>query len=493
MASNGNGHAALGPRTMARVEGWGMAVDALAHRVFPESAEGIADALALARRKSLPVAFRGAGRSYGDASTRDGGLVVDLSRFNRILAWDPASGIIETEPGVTIEQLWKHIIGDGFWPPVVSGTMFTTMAGCAAMNIHGKNNYCAGPFGEHVLDFDLMLADGSIMTCSREHNAGLFHAAIGGFGMLGCFTRLRLKMKKVHSGLLWVEAFTTPSLDGMIEEFEDRLEDSDYLVGWIDCTAGGRGLGRGVVHQAKYRAPGEDARPADTLNVAAQELPSTLLGVVPKSLMWLPLSFFTNNLGMRCVNTGKYLASRFIAPRGERYLQPHAAFAFLLDYVPGWKNAYRPLAGDARGCGLIQYQSFIPAENAARVHETLVRMARRAGMPSYLGVFKKHRPDAFLMTHALDGYSLALDFKVTARNRRALWALCHQMDEVVLDNGGKFYFAKDATLRAGAVERFIPPANLAAFLALKEQCDPGNLLQTDLSRRLLGERPAAAR
>ena len=68
--------------------------------------------------------------------------------MSRILSWDPATGIAELEPGVTVEQLWKHILPDGWWPAVVSGTAFPTVAGALAMNIHGKNNYKVGPLGD---------------------------------------------------------------------------------------------------------------------------------------------------------------------------------------------------------------------------------------------------------------------------------------------------------------------------------------------------------
>ena len=68
------------------------------------------------------------------------------------------------------------------------------------------------------------------------------------------------------------------------------------------------------------------------------------------------------------------------------------------------------------------------------------------GLPSYLAVMKRHRPDKFLMTHSLDGYSLALDFKVNDKNRAKLWSLAQQMNRRVLEAGGRFYFAKDSTL-----------------------------------------------
>ncbi|MEQ8821366.1 MAG: FAD-binding oxidoreductase [Sumerlaeia bacterium] len=469
----------LGARHWAQVEGWGMAVSAMSYLFRPTDTEGVREVFELARRQGVTVALRGGGRSYGDASINRAGIVLDLTAMDRILDWNPETGIVEVEPGVNIRKLWQHIIADGWWPPVVSGTMYTTMAGCAAMNVHGKNNYRLGTFGEHILEFDLLTPKGELLTCSPRENSDLYHGAISGFGMLGCMIRLRIQMKKVHSGLLWVEAFNTKSIGEMIDEIDKRAGDADYLVGWIDCTARGKALGRGIIHAAWYRPEGEDRRPADHFNVKAQELPDRILGVFPKSLMWIFLKPFISNWGMRCVNLAKYYAG-FLQPQHARYLQSHAGFHFLLDYVPNWKLAYRP-------GGLIQYQSFVPKDKAEETFTRLIQMAQEAGIPPYLGVFKKHRPDPFLLTHAVDGYSLALDFPVTKRNRKALWKLCARMDDVVLEGGGRFYFAKDATLRPEVVQRFFPDDNVQKFLKLKHQCDPDNVLQTNLSRRLFGE------
>ena len=440
--------------------------------------KGVRAALDRARDAGYTVALRGGGRSYGDAAINDGGVVLDLARMNRILAWDPVTGLADVEPGVTIEQLWQNAIADGWWPPVVSGTMFTTMGGCAAMNIHGKNNFHAGTFGQHIREFDILLPSGEVRTCSPVQNDDLYFAAIGGFGMLGCIVRLRIQLKRVHSGLVRVEAFNTPSIGAMIEEFEVRVPDSDYLVGWIDTIRGGGHLGRGTVHRASYLNEGDDPEPALRLAVAAQGLPDKIMGVFPKSRVHLLLRPFCNKYGMRMVNTAKFHSGR-LEPRSHVYFQTHAAFAFLLDYVPDWKLAYKP-------AGLIQYQSFIPREGAVAAFESILRRAQRAGMPPFLGVFKKHRPDPFLLTHSVDGYSLALDFKVPPRDRPRLWALAAELDEIVLDHAGRFYFAKDLTLRPGAPARFLPAQNLEAFARLKHECDPGNLLQTGLSRRLFG-------
>ncbi len=463
---------------MERIEGWGMSSSALSYVSRPVNADGICAVFDEARRLGRSVGMRGAGRSYGDASLNAENILLDLTRMRRILSWDPLAGVITVEAGVSIQQLWQYVIEDGWWPSVVSGTMFPTLGGAASMNIHGKNNFKVGPIGDHILEFVLMTPSGDTKLCSRTENSDLFYAAVGGFGMLGVITQLTLKLKKVYSGLLHVTPIGIKNLDHLFQVFEERLPQSDYLVGWVDCFGTGDGLGRGQVHQANYFQPGEDPNPAQTLRVENQELPDSILGVVPKSVMWRFMKPFVNDPGMRLINGAKYLSAVKLGD-GHPHTQSHAGFAFLLDYVPNWKHAYKP-------GGLIQYQSFVPKEHAKSVFARQIALAQEYSLVPYLGVFKKHRPDDFLMTHAVDGYSLALDFAVRPEKRGGLLSLAAEMDRLVLDAGGRFYFAKDSALHLMSAAEAVGAERAAKFLALKQENDPENLLQTNLSRRLFG-------
>lgn len=448
----------------------------MAYVYRPSTVEGIHAVFDLARQHRRKVCLRGMGRSYGDAALLAENLCLDLTRMRRILEWNPQTGCITVEPGATIGDIWRYTIGDGWWPPVVSGTMYVSLGGAAAMNIHGKNNWKVGPLGEHIVEFDLLLPTGKLLTCSPQQNSELFYAAIGGFGMLGCFTRLTLQMKRVYSGLLEVDAFATQSFADIVEQFEARMDRYDYLVGWIDCFASGKQMGRGLVHAARYLAPGEDPLPAQTLRLENQELPDTLMGFLPKSIMWRLMKPFANNPGMRFVNWAKFTAGNTIGNH-KRVRQPHAAFAFLLDYVPNWKWAYKP-------GGLIQFQSFIPAAEAAQCFSAQIALCQQEGIVPWLGVFKRHRRDNFLMTHSVDGYSLALDIPVNPHNRARVWHLAHRLSLLVLESGGRFYFAKDSTLDARTAQAFLGEATIARFAKHKQQCDPEGLLQTELARRL---------
>lgn len=456
-------------KTFSTLENFGHSLSAPSYRFTPTAPDEVQAAFQVARRAGLTVTLRGAGRSYNDASMNGGGIAIDMTGMNRILAWDAASGMARCEAGVTLKQLWQRVLPDGWWPPVVSGTMTTTLGGCLGANIHGKNNFRLGTIGEHVVEFDAILPTGAEVTCSPGKNADLFYSMISGLGLLGVITTVTLQMKKVTSGLLEVHAWPTRTLAEQLRGLEDGAPEFDYIVGWLDTIT----VGHGQIHAANYMH--DDPDPEKTMQLAYQTLPDRLFGVMPKSLLHVFMTPFMNNLGAWGINTAKYLASL----RRHVFRQSHAAFHFLLDYVPSWELSY------GRG-GLIQYQSFLPKESALPAWTAMLGMAKKRGLPSYLGVTKRHRPDRFLLSHAVDGFSLALDFKVTERNRARMKDMLAEYDRIVLDHGGRFYFAKNSETSPEATRAFLGEQAVERFKKLKKRTDPNGLLESDLYRRIFG-------
>jgi FAD/FMN-containing dehydrogenase len=424
----------------------------------PRDAAEAAEAVADARARGLTIGHRGAGQSYGDAALNAGGTVIDCSGLDRILAFDRDAGTVRAEAGVTIGQLWQHVLGAGFWPPVVPGTMAVTLGGAAAMNIHGKNAFRVGPFGEHVEALTLLGPDGSVRELRREPSEGAvaewLRAAgapgtataaapsagplrlgdvIGAQGLNGTILDVTLHLKRVASGFLQVTPAPVRTLGEALALQDEAARTHDYAVGWIDCFAGGGGLGRGALHWADH-LPADHRLTGQGLDPVKQRLPDRIMGIVPKRHTWRALKPFNNALGMRAMNAAKQLAG---VVQGRRpYLQGHAAFHFLLDYVPDWKRVYLPH-------GLMQYQLFVPFADGERVLGEALRLQQRLGVVSHLGVLKRHRPDAFAASYAVDGYSLALDFPVRPRRMAEMRELFGEFDRLLAGCGGRIYAAKD--------------------------------------------------
>ena len=463
-------------KTFTQLENFGHSLSAPSYLIKPNTIEEIYSAFQLAKKTNLTVTARGAGRSYNDAALIGGGIVLDMRGMNAITKWDQPTGLITAQPGTTLEQLWQKVEPDGWWPPVVSGTMKTTLGGCLAANIHGKNNFKMGPIGEHVLEFNAILPTGAEITCSPKKNADLFYAMISGLGMLGIFTSVTMQMKRLYSGLLTVDAWPVQNLHRQLSSLLDGAPNYDYIVGWLDGIARGKSIGRGQIHAARYLHEDKDPNPQETMKVKNQVLPPHIFGVFPKSMLHYFMSPFMNNLGTWGINTAKYISSL----RRHTFHQPHAAFHFLLDYVPNWEFSY------GHG-GLIQYQSFVPKETAETAWTEILQLSHKNGLPSYLGVTKRHRPDKFLLTHAVDGFSLAMDFKVTNGNRAGLSVMLQEFDKIVLQADGRFYFAKNSETTAETALQFYGKETLDKFKKLKKRCDPNGLLESDLYRRVFGD------
>lgn len=430
-------------RSLAGWGGWRRS-SSLVYR--PGSVEQAAEAMDDARRKELTVTPRGAGLSYGDAALNENGAVLELTRMNRVLELDMESGVVRTEAGATIEDVWRAVLPRGWWLPVVPGTMKATLGGCVAMNVHGKNHRQAGAIGRHVLAMRLVDGAGAVSSVESSSDADRTGEVIGAMGLSGLIAEVTLRLKRVHSGLLSVEGWATPSLDHTIDALERGAEEADYAVAWVSCT--GRRAGRGVIHVADHLPP--DHRFAGAaLSVGDQDLPARVAGIIPRSQGWRALRLLTNRAGMTALNAMKYAGARV---RGRhRYYQSHAAFHFLLDYIPDWKRAY----GRA---GLMQYQMFIPAGGARQAFAAALRHQRALGVPSYLGVMKRHTAEASAATYCLDGYSLAMDFPLGSGGpSERLSRLCRSLDDIVREFGGRIYGAKDSVSR-GLLPRVRDPA-----------------------------------
>jgi FAD/FMN-containing dehydrogenase len=458
---------------LARLDSWAMVARSMAYVYRPSTIDGICEVLSMGREAGRSIVPRGSGYSYGDAALNAENIALDLSRMNRILGWDPRGGVVTAEPGVTIGQLWRYVLEDGWWPAVVPGSMYPTVGGCAAMNVHGKNGWLDGTFGDWIEQIRLLLPSGALKTCSRNENSELFRAAIGGLGMLGIVVSATLRLKPVSSGLLATRQVAVRSLAEMHDVFARLSSESDYLVGWIDAFARGNQLGRGLVQAANY--VDDDCSRETTLRTSFQDLPDTVLGVVPRSRVWMGMKPVANDVGMRGLNLAQFVSGAATSGRERRV--PHARYHFFLDYVPHFKWAFRPY-------GIEQYQMFLPGGEAERVFGEVLGRSQKERLFPYLAVIKLHREEDFLLRYNTNGYSLALDYRATPENlfrlRRFLDGLT---DELVLPAGGRLYPSKDTILRPDQVRRVFGDERVDSFLALKRGLDPETILQSEMYRR----------
>lgn len=194
----------------------------------------------------------GNGRSYGDCCLNQGGTLLDTCRMNRIVALDRDSGVVRCDGGVLLGSLLDAALPEGWFLPVTPGTKHVTVGGAIANDVHGKNHHRAGTFGAHVLRLELLRSDGSRRACAPRDGSGLFEATIGGLGLTGLITWADVQLVPVEGPWIDAESIRFGNLRDFFELSAESDAGFEHTVGWIDCLAGGRALGRGWLYRGNH-------------------------------------------------------------------------------------------------------------------------------------------------------------------------------------------------------------------------------------------------
>jgi FAD/FMN-containing dehydrogenase len=206
--------------------------------VTPTSAEDLRAAFKLARTEERAICVSGSRHSMGQQGFATDGILLDMRKMSRVLGFDTGRGLIEVEAGMQWPQLVNELNvaqrGDAHpWTfaqkPVGADRM--TIGGCLAANIHGRGLVQA-PFVSDIEAFRLVNARGEVLRCSREENAELFAAAIGGYGLFGVVTSVTLRLVPRRK----VQRLVEPrGAAGIAQAFEQRIQDG-FLYGELELS-----------------------------------------------------------------------------------------------------------------------------------------------------------------------------------------------------------------------------------------------------------------
>ncbi len=444
------------PSDEATIAGWGR-VSAPGRELRSDDLVRLSDGATLSR---------GLGRSYGDSSLPPPSVraVAGTVLGDRVLAFDPATGSLRAEAGLSLDALSRMLLPRGWFVPVTPGTAFVTLGGMVAADVHGKNHHVDGCFGAHVESLRLRVADGRIVDCAPDREGELFRATIGGMGLTGHILEVAFRMTRVPSPWILGESVRAAGIDALLVELERSSAAWPFTVAWTDGVARGARLGRGIVHRGRWADPSE----------APTRAPA------PPRPVRVPFDLPAGTLNRATVglfNAALYRAHGRSGHGRSAYRRVQSPYRFFhpLDRLGDWYRLYgRP--------GLTQHQCVLPQERGpAAVRGLLELLARRRACVPLCVIKNCGDEGAGTLSFPMRGTSVAVDLPVDDRTQ----GLVDALNECVIELGGRIYLAKDAFTRAEHFRAMEP--RLARWAAVRRRWDPELRLRSAQSVRLLGD------
>lgn len=427
----------------ALLSGWGRHPVQRAQVFAPRSMQDVA---ALIHSEPTLIA-RGQGRAYGD-SAMNAAATLSTRQMNRMLAFDPTTGQLVAEAGVTLAEIITTFLPRGWFPLVAPGTAQVTLGGAIAADVHGKNHLRVGSFRSCIDWIEVMGPDATLHRCSPSAEPVLFDHTLGGMGLTGVILRAAMRLRPVETGWLQQQIVATNDLPATLGTLAQG--NAEYRVAWLDPRRG-----RALVMLADH-AP-----------CAAVSVPRFPPAGKPRRLAVDMPSGLINRKTAHVLNAAYFHAKA----RQSAQLVNWQSFFFPLDALSDWNRAYGQR-------GLVQFQCVLPDKTALSGLTALVQTIAHAPVAPTLSVLKLlgHQHSAFSFPMA--GVTLAVDFPTTP----AALELLKQLDPIVLAHGGRFYLAKDAHMTAATLHASDP--RTSAFMDQRHSTGASARFQSAQSQRL---------
>jgi decaprenylphospho-beta-D-ribofuranose 2-oxidase len=380
----------------------------------------------------------GAGCSYNDCFLSPESTLISTSHLSRFI--EKKADTIRVESGVTFEALLAF--NSTVFPCVIPGTLYATIGGAIAHDVHGKNNVHFGTLGASIHSFTLFV-NNSIYFVSKDNESDLFYATIAGMGLTGMILDVTLKVQH-RSHLLNVNECVIKDIDTLLNTFIQNKH-HDYQMAWLDLSQ---------PNFFKYTY-------ANHCEITIQPHNSRKQIKIP------------NYLSLNAVNTlTVYLFNKIIRalPLKNNHITTFQRFNNPLDAIHGWQYIY----GNK---GFYQFQGLFSEEQADRDLNAIIRIIQNYRALPVLAVLKYfEKPGVGLMTFARKGFTLAIDFPNNATSIACIQAL----NTYIIEAQGNIYLAKDSFLTNHQCEQLYP--NYAVFKNILKRLDFPH--QTQLSKRL---------
>jgi D-arabinono-1,4-lactone oxidase len=195
--------------------------------IQPENLDEIALAVNAARKLKKQIVVTGSGHSPSTLTCTSSWLM-NLDHFNRVLHIDEKNCRITIEAGMRLFQLSEHLYNYGLAMPNLGSIDSQSIAGAISTGTHGSSLQY-GLLSESILSLSIMLSNGNVVSCSKDHNKDLFEASLISLGALGIIVQVTFQAVRSFR-VAWTQEMVP--MQTVIEKWDTIWKSADYIRCW---------------------------------------------------------------------------------------------------------------------------------------------------------------------------------------------------------------------------------------------------------------------
>lgn len=437
-------------------------------RIAPRTVDGVAAAVRELGYRGESMSIAGSCHAMGGQQFARDAWLLDTRAMNRVLGFDRERGIIHAQAGITWPDLMRHYVieqrdGATAWGirQKQTGADRLTLGGAVAANIHGRGLAYA-PFVSDIEAIEVVLADGSVVECDRQRNYDLFRLVVGGYGLFGVVTSVKLRLVPRQKVERVVEL---GRIEHIVGRFNERIA-TGYLYGdfqFSTATEDRDFLSRGVFSCYRPVDPGTP-------------IPPNQIRLSPAD--WRRLLYLAHRNKMRAFNE---FADFYLQSSGQIYWSDtHQLSVYLDDYHERLDTALQaPVAGSEMITEL-----YVPRERLAAFMADVRKDFLRHRVDLVYGTVRLIEPDteSFLAwareRFACVIFNLHVDHD--ARGMANSAAAFRRLIDIAVHHRGNYFLTYHRHATAEQVHACYPM--FPEFLAAKRRFDPREVFQSDWYR-----------
>lgn len=444
---------------------------------YPTSLDDCLEIIEYSKNNSMNICPKGGGFSWGDMILNNGHIIADMSKMRKIVEFKAEAEQITVQSGVQLGDIFQKIIPHNLTLPACPGGVKVTVGGAISNNVHGKDSYSAGNFGDQVVSIKILLSSGEMVEIDRKKKRPIFEAVVGGMGLIGIIIEATLQLKKVPSVFVDVTTKKQDNIKESLLYLEEAKKRAEFAVIWSDAFSTGKRLGRGFVKTASWSNK-KNKMSMEQLSKSL-EVPDKLFGIIPPKPVWYlgrpflkPQMMRYANMLIHFIQTNTKTAN--IASTNN---MPFMDYNFLFGMkFPFIRQLFLPY-------GMIEFQPFIPRSAGIEAVEGLLKLFQKFHCePLFCGI-KLHKNDNYMISFAGDGYSVGGAIQVRGRSLKKINQFARAVCEYTMECGGKLLLSKDEMLFRDIFQKMYPRYN--EFIGIKKELDPMGLFSSDMYRRMI--------